>query len=214
MDGSNVCPVWAAAGWDESYQRILGEELRKLREQRGWTRRRLQTKLGLDVSLPTLTTYELGTRQVGAVRLVQICLALGEDIGELLARVHGRLGSATVDAATVDAACWVVDLAEAAECNDPRLLPLRGWARSRLAVGQSGTVQVYLSGLRALAVLCDVDVLELTRLLPQPTSSAVAAVVPLRRPTAMAAPVRPRDHCEPATVDDPLASVHASDDGG
>lgn len=205
MGERDVRPDWVTAGWAETYQRILGEELRQLRELRGWTRRRLRHELGLDVAEPTITAYELGTRQVGSVRLAQICLALGESISELLARVHGRLGTTTVDAA-----CWVVDLAEAAECDDPRLLPLRGWACARLAAGRSRTVQVSSPGLRALAVLCGVDVPELTRLLPRLTASAAAGadVVPLRRPMAMvaAARARPKDHCEPATV-------RASDDG-
>lgn len=186
MGGGDVCPAWVAAGWVEAYQRVLGEELRKLRVRRGWTRRRLHEELGLVVALATLTTYELGTRQVASVRLAQICLALGEDIGELLARVHGRLGAVT------EAACWVVDLVEAAGCDEPRLRPLRGWARARLAAGRLSTVQVGSPGLRALAVLCDVDERELARLLPQ----------------------RPRDHCEPATVNVPLSRLCASDNGG
>lgn len=180
MGGNDVCPAWAADGWVEAYQRVLGEELRKLRAQRGWTRRQLNEELGMVVSLPTLTTYELGTRQVSSVRLAQICLALGEDIGGLLARVHGRLGAVT------DAACWVVDLVAAAGCDEPRLRPLRGWARARLAGGRSRTVQVGVPGLRALADLCGVDERELAGLLPQ----------------------------QPATVDVPLSSVCASDNGG
>ncbi|EWM13370.1 hypothetical protein KUTG_03674 [Kutzneria sp. 744] len=59
-----------------TYQRVLGDELRKLRKQRGWTRKVLQGKLQTEVSLQTLATYELGTRQCSVVRLAEICLAL------------------------------------------------------------------------------------------------------------------------------------------
>src|SRR3981081_3049844 len=54
----------------ETYQRILGDELRKLRRQRGWTRKELNQHLQSEISLQTLATYELGTRQCSVVRLV------------------------------------------------------------------------------------------------------------------------------------------------
>ncbi len=76
-----------------TYQRVLGDELRRLRKQRGWTRRDLNRRLQSDISLQTLATYELGTRQCSVVRLVEICLALDEVPHELLARVHQRVFS-------------------------------------------------------------------------------------------------------------------------
>ena len=76
-----------------TYQRVLGDELRRLRKQRGWTRRDLNRRLQSDISLQTLATYELGTRQCSVVRLVEICLALDEVPHELIARVHQRVFS-------------------------------------------------------------------------------------------------------------------------
>ncbi|MFL6122861.1 MAG: XRE family transcriptional regulator, partial [Actinophytocola sp.] len=37
-----------------TYQRVLGDELRRLRKQRGWTRRDLNRRLQSDISLQTL----------------------------------------------------------------------------------------------------------------------------------------------------------------
>lgn len=56
----------------DAYQRILGEELRKLRTERGWTRKELGEKLQSGISLQTLATYELGTRQCSVVRLAEL----------------------------------------------------------------------------------------------------------------------------------------------
>ncbi|GDY33941.1 hypothetical protein GTS_55740 [Gandjariella thermophila] len=39
-----------------TYQRVLGEQLRRLRTQRGWTRKDLKRRLQSDISLQTLTT--------------------------------------------------------------------------------------------------------------------------------------------------------------
>src|SRR5256714_9428176 len=72
------------------YQRVLGEELRKLRRRRGWTRKELNQHLQSDISLQTLATYELGTRQCSVVRLVELCMAMDERPQDLPGRVHGR----------------------------------------------------------------------------------------------------------------------------
>src|SRR5882672_6371061 len=61
-----------------TYQRVLGDEIRRLRKQRSWTRKDLNERLQSEISLQTLATYELGTRQVSVIRFVEICLALDE----------------------------------------------------------------------------------------------------------------------------------------
>ncbi|HEU5110532.1 MAG TPA: helix-turn-helix transcriptional regulator, partial [Micromonosporaceae bacterium] len=67
-----------------TYQRVLGDELRLLRKRRGWTRKDLNDRLRRDISLQTLATYELGTRQISVIRLVEICHALDELPHDLL----------------------------------------------------------------------------------------------------------------------------------
>ncbi|MGH3950246.1 MAG: helix-turn-helix domain-containing protein, partial [Pseudonocardiaceae bacterium] len=79
----------------ETYQRVLGDELRKARKRRGWTRKELNNNLQSDISLQTLATYELGTRQCSVVRLAEICTAMGEQPQEVLARVHTRVFGST-----------------------------------------------------------------------------------------------------------------------
>jgi transcriptional regulator with XRE-family HTH domain len=140
-----------------TYQRVLGDELRKLRKQRGWTRKVLQGRLQTEVSLQTLATYELGTRQCSVVRLAEICLALDALPHDLLARVHGRIFT---DAPGEHIR---LELARVVEDAQPELLPLRRWARDRLraAGARTAEVQLDLPALEQLAELCGVDTVDL-----------------------------------------------------
>ncbi|WIX83950.1 helix-turn-helix domain-containing protein [Amycolatopsis carbonis] len=149
----------------EHYQRILGDELRKLRRRRGWTRKELNTRLQSEISLQTLATYELGTRQCSVVRLVELCVAMDELPQDLLAKVHRRVfveepGRVRVDLQRV--------VAEAS----PELLPLRRWAEDRLRRGAPGAgattlssgpaeVSLDLPALERMAELCDLPVVDL-----------------------------------------------------
>ncbi|GGP43938.1 helix-turn-helix domain-containing protein [Saccharothrix coeruleofusca] len=146
----------------ETYQRVLGDELRTLRKQRGWTRKQLNSRLQSDISLQTLATYELGTRQCSVVRLVEICVALGVPAHQVLARVHERVfGDAPSGHLTVDLSAVVAD-------SRAELAPLRRWARGRLAQlppHRSTDVHLDLSALEHMAQLCQLSTVELIRTL-------------------------------------------------
>jgi transcriptional regulator with XRE-family HTH domain len=142
-----------------NYQRVLGDELRRLRKQRGWTRRDLNRRLQSDISLQTLATYELGTRQCSVVRLVEICLALDEVPHELMARVHQRVFSDS------PVGRIRIDLHKIVRDSQPELLPLRRWAKGRLTElnGTPGPADVSLdiSALERMAELCGLETVEL-----------------------------------------------------
>lgn len=141
-----------------TYQRVLGDELRRLRKQRGWTRRDLNRRLQSDISLQTLATYELGTRQCSVVRLVEICLALGEVPHELMARVHQRVFSDT------RVGRIRVDLRKVARDDQSELLPLRRWAKGKLAESNGqhpAEVSLDISALERMAELCGLETVEL-----------------------------------------------------
>lgn len=141
-----------------TYQRVLGDELRRLRKQRGWTRRDLNRRLQSDISLQTLATYELGTRQCSVVRLVEICIALDEVPHELMARVHQRVFSdSPVGRIRIDLRKIVHDF-------QPELQPLRRWAKGKLA--ESGgqhpaEVSLDIAALERMAELCGLETVEL-----------------------------------------------------
>ncbi|RJQ78711.1 helix-turn-helix domain-containing protein [Amycolatopsis panacis] len=152
----------------ERYQRVLGDELRRLRRDRGWTRKELNEHLQSEISLQTLATYELGTRQCSVVRLVELCVAMDELPQDLLAKVHRRVfveepGRVRVDLRRV--------IAEAG----PQLAPLRRWAEGRLRQGKAGNdsaapapsgtaaheVSFDFAALERMAELCGVPTAEL-----------------------------------------------------
>jgi transcriptional regulator with XRE-family HTH domain len=141
-----------------SYQRVLGDELRRVRKQRGWTRKQLQNRLQSDISLQTLATYELGTRQCSVVRLAELCIALDVLPQDVLSRVHDRVF-------TGDRPGHIrVDLLEVVHDNQAELLPLRRWATDRLQQnhdGRSREVHLDLAALEQMAELCGLDTVEL-----------------------------------------------------
>ena len=147
----------------EDYQRILGDELRKLRRSRGWTRKELNQHLQSEISLQTLATYELGTRQCSVVRLVELCVAMDALPQDLLARVHRR--------AFVDEPGRVrVDLRKLVADAPPELLPLRRWAEDRLRrAADHGPTEVALDlpALERMAELCGL-----------PTADVIASLRP------------------------------------
>ncbi|WP_026316700.1 helix-turn-helix domain-containing protein [Actinokineospora enzanensis] len=132
-----------------TYQKVLGDEIRKLRKQRGWTRKELNSKLQSDISLQTLATYELGTRQCSVVRFVEICVALDALPHDLMARVHDRVFADTPIGRVR------VDLKRAVADTRPELLPLRRWAAELL----TGQEEVHLDkvALDRLAELCGME---------------------------------------------------------
>ncbi|MGZ3148104.1 helix-turn-helix domain-containing protein [Lentzea chajnantorensis] len=145
-----------------AYQRVLGDEIRSLRKQRGWTRKELNKRLQTEISLQTLATYELGTRQCSVVRLVEICHALDVPAHEVLARVHERFFGDT------PAGHLTLNLSLVAATDNPRLAPLRRWAAGRLHVlppGASPEVHLDLAAVENMAQLCQLPTVELIRTL-------------------------------------------------
>ncbi|WP_394613396.1 helix-turn-helix domain-containing protein [Lentzea sp. JNUCC 0626] len=145
-----------------AYQRVLGDEIRSLRKQRGWTRKELNKRLQTEISLQTLATYELGTRQCSVVRLVEICHALDVPAHEVLARVHERFFGDT------PAGHLTLSLTAIAASDNPRILPLKRWAAGRLHAlppGASPEIHLDLPALENMAQLCQLPTVELIRIL-------------------------------------------------
>lgn len=140
-----------------AYQRVLGDEIRRLRKQRGWTRKDLNTRLQSEISLQTLATYELGTRHVSVVRFVEICLALDMPPHEVLSRVHERVFTDTAVGRIR------VDLRRVVRDRTPELQPLRRWAKGRLDETGARTtdVQLDIAALEQMAELCGLQTVEL-----------------------------------------------------
>lgn len=146
------------------YLRVLGDELRELRRGRGLSRKQLQERLAGELSEQALATYELGTRSCAVVRLVELCLAMGEQPEHLIARVGSRI---FVQHTTP----LYLDVARLARSTTNELAPLRRWAQARLAVpGVPLTIGLEQTALDCLAHLCGLPVVRLERLLRRYTN--------------------------------------------
>lgn len=146
-----------------AYPRVLGAELRRLRVARGLTRRELLRRLPDDLSVQTLATYELGTRTISVLRLVELCAALGTTAQDLLA---------SIDQAIRPLPDGVIRIDLRALANDPRsaLAPARRWAASRLRQlpeNAAGTTTLDRAAVEQLARLCDIAPVALLRSLPR-----------------------------------------------
>lgn len=126
----------------------LGEALRRRRTGRGWTREDMVNALsaaGVTLSIPTLATYELGTRRITVERLAELCDVLGTRPAQVLTEVdkrigvHGRL---------------VLDVELLAQTRRPELAALATWAARHDAT----TVTLTDDALATLADLCATDV--------------------------------------------------------
>ncbi|MET9260507.1 XRE family transcriptional regulator [Amycolatopsis sp. NPDC004079] len=130
------------------YWLFLGDELRKLRERRGWTLLDLRSRVCGEVSEQTLGCYELALRRFYVVRLVDLCVAMDESPPDLLSRVHARL--------TAEGTGGVrVRLLPLAEARDRQLAPAARWAGAGLRQGSPpAVVRLGPAALRLLAERC------------------------------------------------------------
>lgn len=139
----------------DRFARILGNELRTARKQRGWTRKQMRAHLAAnnaendEISLQTLATYELGTRRISVERLVELCAVLGQPPDQLLLRATtGAFRTEHDDR-------MEVDLSVLARSDDPRLTHLRRWAAVRLRQPPADLPAVEELDAHALAALAE-----------------------------------------------------------
>jgi transcriptional regulator with XRE-family HTH domain len=133
---------------NSTFRRVLGDELRRARKSRGWTRKELRARLPHDLSVQTLATYELGTRSCSAERLYELCETMGVFTHDVLARVRERLTGQD------DQGRLVLDLDRVLRDKQRELLPLRRWAKERLSEAGQAAVKLEPFALDQLAELC------------------------------------------------------------
>ncbi|MGH3568539.1 MAG: helix-turn-helix domain-containing protein [Pseudonocardia sp.] len=136
----------------------VGDELRKARKARGWTRKYLLAEMltnsARELSLQTLATYELGTRGLTLDRFAEVCAALELPMHELLKRAEDRIRDSARSSV-------LVDLDALANTQAPRLQPLRRWAAARSATTSAPTLLLDSAALTSTANFCDITVPEL-----------------------------------------------------
>lgn len=126
-------------------QRSVGVELRRAREEVGWSRGFFVTRLPSGIGARTLLSYEHGTRHLTLLRFVEVCRAMEVAAPLLLnqalqrARVH------------LEHVVLRVDLRRLVAERDERFLPLVMWAHNKLVRHPDGIVNVAPSAVVEMA---------------------------------------------------------------
>lgn len=146
-------PDWAVpsvnAGneWsDKAISRAIGEELRRTREARGWSRLQVAEQLPSGIGDRTLTAYEHGTRCLNAIRLIELCYVLEVDPPTLLRRALQR---ARINLANLN---MHVNLRALVNDQNDVFRPMTQWARNSLNEYPGGVVEVEPAVVRHLAL--------------------------------------------------------------
>jgi transcriptional regulator with XRE-family HTH domain len=110
---------------DRAFTRVLGQEIRRAREARGWTRADLAGRLPSGIGDRTLLSYEHGIRALTVSRYIEICATIGVSAGE-------TLDLALEKARDPRAFSFKVDLRAILRDERAAFEPVRFWARNRL----------------------------------------------------------------------------------
>lgn len=130
---------------DKAISRAIGEELRRAREACGWSRLQLVARLPSGIGDRTLLSYEHGTRHPTALRLIEICYALGIDMPTLMRRALQR---ARIHLENLP---LQVDLRAVLNDRNDTYRPMVQWARNMLNDHPDGVVEVAPVAVRNLA---------------------------------------------------------------
>jgi transcriptional regulator with XRE-family HTH domain len=130
---------------EKTISRALGEELRRAREAKGWSRAQLVARLPSGIGDRTLLSYEHGTRHLTVLRFIELCRALGVAAPTLLnqalqrARIH------------LQNLVLRIDLRFLLNDRNDTFRPMHQWARNKLNENPSGVVELPPSSIRELA---------------------------------------------------------------
>jgi transcriptional regulator with XRE-family HTH domain len=125
--------------------RALGDELRRERERRGWSRAQFVRRLPSRIGDRTLLAYEHGLRQITVLRLIE--LSQGLDV-PASAIVDQGLQRARI---ALDNLVLRVDLRQLLQDTNNTYRPLFPWARNRLNDSTDGVIEVTPTGVQELA---------------------------------------------------------------
>lgn len=121
----------------KTIRRAIGSELRRAREQCGWSRMQLSTRLPSGVGERTILAYEDGTRNMHMARFIELCHALSVSASGLLTIALQR---ARIN---LDNLVLLVDLGTLLDDKSASARPLHQWARNK--IHRLGTRIAYVS---------------------------------------------------------------------
>lgn len=111
---------------DRQIAQAIGLELRRVREQRGWTRPEFVKKIKTSTPVNTYACYEQGIRQCSIPHLIMICDALEVSVRTLLHLAFQRMGL------DLEVNGVLVNLDKIVHAKHIGLRPLSRWADKRI----------------------------------------------------------------------------------
>lgn len=141
--------------------RALGEELRRTREARGWSRTLFVQGLPSKIGDRTLLSYEHGTRHMTVLRLVELSQALEVPASTVVDHALQRARLA------LENLVLRVDLRQLLQDRNMQYRPMHPWARNRLMDSPNGIIGVSPDGLQELAAFLGRAPVEMSAYLAQ-----------------------------------------------
>lgn len=135
---------------DKALARVLGQEIRRAREARGWTRAELVEQLPSGIGERTLLSYEYGARGLTVIRLVEICRTLGTAAAELLGRALEKARDLRSFSIQVDLHAIIRD-------HRSEFAEVRSWARRRLDENPNTEVNLTPATVHEMAIFLDLS---------------------------------------------------------
>ena len=114
----------------------LGDEMRREREERGWSRAHFCALLPSGIGERTLLSYEHGVRELSVPRFLELCAALGVEptslLGVALQRTMVMLENLNLH----------IDLRALLDDLSPKFRPMHQWARNKLNQHPDGVTEL------------------------------------------------------------------------
>lgn len=146
----------------------LGDELRRTREAKGWSRAQFVAQLPSKIGDRTLLAYEHGLRQLTVLRLIELSEGLGVGASIILSQALQRARI------SLENQVLRIDLHQLLQDNNNTFRPIFPWARNRLNEARDGIVELTPAAVKELAVFLGRTHLELAKYLgqftPEPAS--------------------------------------------
>lgn len=150
---------------DQGVVRLLGHEIRRTREAKGWTRLQLVKQLPSGIGDRTLLTYEHGIRHMTVARLVEVCRVLEVSATVILHRAMEKAGA-------LQGLSFKVNLQELLQDQQPGFEQVRRWAAIRLRETSNAELTIAAATVREMAAVLGMTHRQLAAYLVEFTSDA------------------------------------------
>jgi transcriptional regulator with XRE-family HTH domain len=125
--------------------KAIGDELRRARESRDWSRAQFVTRLPSGIGERTILSYEHGARELAVLRLLELCAVLEANPSGVL---NFALQRAKILLENMD---LQIDLRALLDNHNPTFRPMHQWARNKMNRHPDGITTLAPTAARELA---------------------------------------------------------------